>query len=355
MENKLELIGDFESQYREPGDPKFFVTLRRRVHERLNSLKMTSFYGTGYIATEALVCSAIYLVLSYFVAVYASFPLAILLGLVSGRLGFIMHCGNHCSASRSPFVNILMGLCMNLIGASSLIWRYQHQVSHHMYPNDPDRDQDCHSGKPIVRLHPQHKFHFWHRTNLLTTTLGMSTFMIKWFFEDYQHFVQKRLAGTDVQIRPIDWVGLMLTKGQWVLLHIVIPTYLHDFRTAIWLAFVFLCTGAYYLGGTFVVNHIQEGLVADPKRHWAERQVLASANWASKSIFWNWASGGLNHQIEHHVFPSMSIYCYPYIQDVVVSTCKEFGLPYRSYPSYTMALISTMTYLYRLGSKRLAE
>ena len=351
LQNKLQLIGELESQHVEGGNPNFYLSLRRRVHERLTKLKMSSFYGTRYIAVEATFFIVFYLALSFLVGIYASFPLAILLGFANGRLGFIMHCGNHCSASRTPLVNTLAGLCLNLVGASSLIWRYQHQVAHHMYPNDPDRDQDCHSGKPYVRFHPKHKHFQWHCMNPLTTLAGMCVVLLKWFFEDFELFFRQRTAGTRMEIRPRDWVGLFVTKFQWVLLHVVFPAYFHDIRTVLALNGVFLATGAYYLSGTFIVNHIQEGLIADPRRHWAERQVLASSNWAAGSVFWNWASGGLNHQIEHHLFPSMSIYCYPYVHDIVVATCKEYDLPYRAYPSYSVALYNTLKYLYRLGVK----
>lgn len=355
LEAQLVHVGEYEDPNKEEGDPKFFITLRRRVHERLKQLNMSSFYGTHLLIAEAAILSLLYLSLSVAIAVKGSYLLAALLGLVNGRLGFIMHCGNHCSASNKGVLNILLGLCMNLIGGSSLIWRYQHQVSHHMYPNDPLRDKDCHSGKPLIRLHAKHSYHVWHYTNVVTTAVAMSAFLLKWFLSDVLHFIDCNLAGTRVQIRPIDWLGLIATKSFWLALHIALPAYYHGMRTAIYLSLVFLSVGAYYLGGTFIVNHIQEGLEADPKRHWAERQVLASANWASRSKLWNWASGGLNHQIEHHIFPSMSIYCYPYIQDVVETTSKEFGLTYRNYNSYTHALTHTAIFLYRLGVHRLAE
>ena len=356
LENKLQVVGEFTDAESE-GDPKFFITLRRRVHERLKEKKMTSHYGSEWVILEAAVLSLLYIVATYFVSVKASYVWAVILGLCNGRLGFVMHSGNHASASKSRFWNILVGLTMNLIGASSLIWRYQHQVSHHMYPNDPNRDKDCHSGKPILRLHPQHRHYPWHLGNVVTTVAMMAGFLGKWFFSDIGRFFYPVLGGVKVRIYSItffDWIGLILTKAQWLFLHVYIPYMLHGLPTALSLTAVFFGVGAYYLGGTFIVNHIQEGLVADPRRHWAERQLQASANWSSRSLFWNWESGGLNHQIEHHIFPSMSVYCYPYIQDVVEKTAKEFGLPYRNYPNYANALFNTAVYLNRLGWQKIS-
>lgn len=353
---KVVLVGEYAEATNE-GDPSFFITLRRRVHERLKERRISSHHGSEWIIGEAVVSALLYLLVTYFVSVRASYAWAVVLGLLSGRLGFLMHSGNHASASKSRTWNVVVGLTMNLIGASSKIWRYQHQVSHHMFPNDPHWDKDCHSGKPFTRLHPQHPVYRWHWMNAVTTSCMMVGFSAKWYFSDIGRFFVPVLGAVKVRIHDItawDWLGLLLTKGQWFFLHIYVPYHLHGLATTLKLTALFLGVASYYLGGTFIVNHIQEGLISDPKRHWAERQVQASANWAARSLFYNWASGGLNHQIEHHIFPSMSIYCYPHIQDVVEKTAKEFGLPYRNYPSFSNALFNTLVYLSRLGWKKIS-
>jgi fatty acid desaturase len=98
------------------------------------------------------------------------------------------------------------------------------------------------------------------------------------------------------------------------------------------------------------VNHIQKGLIPPAKSHWAVRQVLGSANWRAGSHLYNWFSGGLNHQIEHHLFPAVSHYYYPQISPIVQETCKEFGLDYRNYPSFGVAFGSLRHYLWELGN-----
>jgi fatty acid desaturase len=349
LKEKLTVVGEFVGE-NEGGDAAFFTLLRRRVHERLRSLQINQHYGTKFILTEMAVCLVLYFASTFAVGLYASYLAAALLGLLTGRMGFLMHSGNHASASSSKAINTFAALCMDLVGASSVVWRYQHQVSHHMYPNDPVRDMDTHSGKPVVRFHPKHPLLSWHKINPLATMLGMSGVTLKWIFSDfYRAFVNPYVANIRVNMSVAEKASMLLFKLQWFALHVALPLYFHGLATTVKLLLVTLSISAYYMSGTFIVNHIQEGLTADPKRHWAERQVLASANWAPGSVFYNWLSGGLNHQIEHHLFPAMSIYVYPYIQDLVEKTCKEHNMPYRTFPSYSNALFHTLKFLYRLG------
>jgi hypothetical protein len=63
---------------------------------------------------------------------------------------------------------------------------------------------------------------------------------------------------------------------------------------------------------------------------WAELQVKTTANFCSRSLFWNFVSGGLSNQIEHHLFPSTCHVHYPAIAPIVKKTCEEFGIKYVS-------------------------
>merc|ERR1712054_92006 len=102
---------------------------------------------------------------------------------------------------------------------------------------------------------------------------------------------------------------------------------------------------------TFIVNHIQKDLIAPVGCHWATSNVFASANWQSGSKFWCWMSGGLNHQIEHHLFPSISHYYYPMLSPIVKKTCEEYNLPYNNFETFTDCWNSMRSYLYEPGQK----
>src|SRR5690606_25129221 len=115
----------------------------------------------------------------------------------------------------------------------------------------------------------------------------------------------------------------------WFVFHVVFPWAVSgSLSFALTSALLLMGISSQYLENIFIVNHIQDGLVPDPTEHWAVQQIKGTANWASGSFFWNFFSGGLNHQIEHHLFPSISQYCYPAIAPIVKQTCKEFNIPY---------------------------
>ncbi len=86
-----------------------------------------------------------------------------------------------------------------------------------------------------------------------------------------------------------------------------------------------------------------------PYNDWAAVQCQTSVNWAPGSWFWNHFSGGLSHQIEHHLFPSICHTNYCYIQDVVESTCREYGVPYQSEKSLFVAYFKMLNHLKLLG------
>lgn len=87
-----------------------------------------------------------------------------------------------------------------------------------------------------------------------------------------------------------------------------------------------------------------------PLNDWAAVQCQTSVNWSPGSWFWNHFSGGLSHQIEHHLFPSICHTNYCYIQDVVESTCQEYGVPYQSEPNLFVAYGKMLKHLKYLGS-----
>ena len=59
----------------------------------------------------------------------------------------VQHCGNHGAMSTNATLNAFYGLCADLTGGSALMWRYHHQVSHHIHCNDEAFDEDVFSGE----------------------------------------------------------------------------------------------------------------------------------------------------------------------------------------------------------------
>jgi len=303
---------------------------------------------------EAFLTFAFFVYATWQVGMDASVKWAMIQGFLLGRMGFLMHTGLHCAQSTSPFLNKLVGTCMDLAGGNSTVWTFEHQVAHHMDPNFLGKDNDCKIGDPLLRLHPELPTgtdgRWWLPYQHIITIVGMSSGFFKWYLYDFYNLYTGIVGSVSFVATAHDLRRLWLFKMSWLLFHFVWPWYFHGAWTAGLMIIIKMVIGAQYLENTFIVNHIQDGLVPkNQKAHWANRQLEGSANWASGSLFWNWWSGGLNHQIEHHLFPSIHIYAYPMMSKVVQDTAKEFGLPYNNFKNFGVAWWSMLMYLRKLG------
>jgi len=300
---------------------------------------------------EAIVTALLYAYATYQVGVYGSWFWTICLGILTGRMGFLMHMGNHCAVSHNPKHNRFIGYFMDLIGSNCTIWGYEHQVAHHVEPNEYKKDNDCEIGNPTVRLHPEIPYAPTHKFQHIIVPIAMTIGFFKWYVGDFGHFACKVVGNVRMAIDKRDWQELIGFKINWFIIHIAIPLYFNSVTTALLQCLVFMGLGGHYLENIFIVNHVQNGLVPPPHAHWADKQVIATANWKSGSVFWNWFSGGLNHQIEHHMFPSLSQYWYPYVAETVKQCCKEHNLPYNNYDTFGEAWIDMITYLKDMGQE----
>ena len=163
------------------------------------------------------------------------------------------------------------------------------------------------------------------------------------------HFLTGEVGSVRFAVSGEQWALLLPLKLVWLLVRVVAPLYWFSPPHALLLILLPLAIGAHYLENIFIVNHIQHGLVPPSSAHWSCKQVLGTSNWQSGSVWWNWVSGGLNHQIEHHLFPSMNINVYPLISPIVRQTCVDFGLPYYNYPSFGVAYLDMLRYLRAMG------
>jgi fatty acid desaturase/cytochrome b involved in lipid metabolism len=333
-------------------DDSFFLDVRARVDSLINRELSSSRYHFEVLGLfECLATLSLYGVACYYVGVHGSWTWTLILGFLTGRMGFLMHMGNHCAISQDPTKNKYVGWFMDLIGSNAIIWGHEHQVAHHVEPNEYKKDNDCEIGNPTVRLHPEIPHTQVQKWQHIIVPIAMTIGFFKWYVGDFEHFVRKQVGNVRMAIGSGDWKQLLAFKIHWFILHVIIPVYFNGWKTALAQCFVFMAVGGHYLENIFIVNHVQNGLVPPPNAHWASKQVLATANWKSGSLFWNWFSGGLNHQIEHHMFPSLSHYWYPYIASAVEQCCKDHGLTYCNYPNFITAWVDMWTYLRDMGDE----
>jgi len=333
-------------------DKAFFLEVRNRVESYLEKHHLPRQYFEWVSLTEVLVTSLLFVLCSYWKIATGSYFAAAWVGILTGRIGFMMHMGNHAAISKRMFWNQFASRTMDLIGASHFNWRFEHQVAHHMDPNDHGKDNDCEIGEPILRFHPMLPRYWYHCIQHVMMVILMTGGLAKWCIGDCFNILHERITNVSFSVNKWDFFFFFLWKAQFVFLHIFLPIYLHGFTVfAIGFA-IHLAIGAHYIENIFIVNHIQDGLVPYSNAHWAAKQVIATSNWSSGSLFWNFFSGGLNHQIEHHLFPSVSHYLYPALSPIVRQCCKDFNLPYHNFPSYAHAWWAMFTYLRALGTAK---
>ena len=274
-------------------------------------------------------------------------------------IGFnVMHDGAHGSASRKPWVNWLMGSTMDLLGSSVWLWRQKHNLMHHTYTNIAGRDDDIDSGG-LLRLSPSQERRFWHRYQAWYAPVLYSFFTLYLlFYSDWKRMFFGRIGKTPLQSRTrLAIGGFLCGKLGYFTYTILVPALFHP----LWQVLLVFVLVHFVMGATialvFQLAHTVEGAQfpqSEPETgtmpyDWAMHQVLTTANFATQSRIVAFYMGGLNFQIEHHLFHKISHVHYPAISQIVEATCHEFGVKYLNFPSVRHALGSHFRHLNTLG------
>jgi linoleoyl-CoA desaturase len=283
----------------------------------------------------------------------------IILGGLTAAVGFnVMHDGAHGSFSNNKAINRMAALSMNFLGASSIMWNMKHNIIHHTYTNIDGIDDDI-EAKPFLRLcatqerHKLHRFqhyYFWFLYTLL---------LLVWVFKtDYKKYFTRRIGNVPLRkLTTNEHIGFWAAKIGYSLAMIVLPIILLGFVKWMIGFLIISMTAGFILSIVFQLAHTVEHLefpvpTADTNKienEWAIHQVNTTANFATKNKLISWLVGGLNFQIEHHLFPKVSHVHYPAISKIIKQVCEEYGLSYVEYPKMRHAVASHVAYLRKLG------
>ena len=345
------------------GNSDFQVEVRRRVDEFFRSTgrrqrdcpKMylkTAILLAGFIASYSLLV---------FVAQdwWQALPLAIVLGLITAAIGFnVQHDGSHHAYSNYDWVNKLMAMTLDVIGGSSYHWHWKHVVFHHTYVNITGEDTDIELGG-LGRLTPHRRRLWFYRWQQLYLWPLYGFMAINWhLFGDFRDIIPGRI-GEHRLLRPKGWNLVILLAGKAIFLTLAfgIPVMFHR----VWVVVLFYAVAAIVIGlvlsVVFQLAHCVEQAEFPLPRHdtgqmensWAIHQVEATVNFARRSRVAAWLLGGLNFQIEHHLFPRICHVNYPDISKMVEQTCQEFGLRYSEHESFWSGVASHFRWLRRMG------
>lgn len=286
--------------------------------------------------------------------------LAVVMGIGMAGIGFsISHDALHGAYSSNPRVNRLLGYTFDLVGANGYMWKITHNVIHHTYTNIHGVDEDL-TVSPLLRLSPGAPLRWFHRYQHLYGWLAYGLATINWVFvKDYQQFLKRDLGPYKNKKHPRSEVAhLIWTKLFAYTYSIVIPLLVLDVT---WWQFLigFLAmhlTAGLILGVIFQLAHVVEGTdypLPDENGRmehvWLIHEMETTADFAQGNRWLSWYIGGLNYQIEHHLFPQVCSIHYPAISRIVRAAAERNGVPYNCHPTLRAAIRSHYSMLKQLG------
>ncbi len=341
----------------------FFNALRSKIDQYFvdHDIKPT---GNAKLYTKTVVLSIV-AVCIYTSLVFVHLPVAvaivlcILLGMSFASIGFnVMHDGAHGSYSTNKNVNNIMALSLNLMGGSSFMWKIKHNLVHHSFTNIEGMDDDI-DIKPLMRVNEQQPKYWFHRfQHIYGLILYGATYLTWIFIEDFRKYFTHKVGEMPIRkMKLSEHIGFWATKLMYIGIFMVVPAFTQGvLNTFIGYAITVFACGL-TIAVVFQLAHIVEGVKfpeADPITHkieqeWAVHQLETTANFATKSKVVSWFMGGLNFQVEHHLFPRISHIHYPALNRIVRETCAEFNVVYMEYPTVWSAIGAHLRHLKTIG------
>jgi len=347
--------------------PEFAKELRKRINQYFKENNV-SRYGNASMVFKTIFMLSLYLV-PYFLVLFNVFTnpwfvfmLWVLMGFGMTGIGFsIMHDANHGSYSKNQKVNKYLGYLINLVGGSAINWKIQHNVLHHTYTNIHDHDEDLDTSGLMRFSHHQKRYKF-HRLQHIYAWFLYGLLTISWlvkkdFIQLSRYKKQDLIKTQNITYKTAYW-RLVFAKLFYVAYMIVLPITFSS--QSWWLTLVFFMCMHYIssliLSTVFQAAHVvsettfplpdEQGKIED---NFIIHQLKTTANFSRKNRLLSWYVGGLNFQIEHHLFPNICHIHYRKLSEIVRSTAQEFSVPYHSGKSFLSALYSHAKLLNQLG------
>lgn len=347
-------------------DGEFINTLRKRVHLYFKENNLERHGGKRMIA------KTIFMTLLYFVPYFLMmfglvtsslgvYVIYLFMGLGMAGLGLaLMHDANHDVYSKNKRINRIIGGVLNVLGGYDINWKVQHNVLHHSYTNVEGYDDDIDTvsflrfspHKERYSIHKYQHIYAWFLYCLMT----MAWITTKDFMQikRYSKMGYMKSFGTETKLMT----EMILWKVFYYAYTLIIPLII---LPVAWWVIVAGFLSLHFVAG-FILSAIFQPAHVMPsseypmpddsgnlENNWAVHQILTTANFAPTSRWFSWLIGGLNFQVEHHLFPNISHVHYRNISAIVKGTAEEFNLPYNSQKSFFAALVTHGKMLKHLG------
>jgi linoleoyl-CoA desaturase len=285
--------------------------------------------------------------------------LAVSLALSMAAIGFnVQHDGGHGAYSKRRWINKLTALSLDMLGGSSYGWACKHNIVHHTYSNITGHDDDIDIGI-FGRLSPHQKYLPFHRWQHIYLWPLYGVVAMKWqLYDDFRDVAIGQFGGYR-HPRPKGWDLATFIGGKWLFFTLAfgLPLLVHP----AWLVLAAYVAVSFVQGlmlsMIFQLPHcVEQAAFPMPDTNtdrmqapWAVHQVQTTVNYANGNRLLSWYVGGLNFQIEHHLFPRICHIHYSALAPLVEQTCKEYGINYQTNETFRSALVSHFRWLRRLG------
>lgn len=283
-----------------------------------------------------------------------------LLGIGQALVGFcIMHDTLHKAHINNKFIYGLLQIPIIAIGVESDIWKIEHIFMHHNFTNIEGIDQDIHP-RLFFRFSKHQPRKWFHRYQHIYAIIFYGLLIIEWVtIKDFIKVINYRKMGFIKSNKKAFILALkiFLKKSLFYIVFLIIPLHFIPFSSLIifcmFLTMLFIAglvmtiifQTAHVVPNTEFIYHTEPTI----NENWHVHQLKTTCNYASNNKFITYFFGGLNYQVEHHLFPSICHVHYPEIAKIVRETTDEFGIPYNTYNSFTEAIKMHFFLLKKLG------
>lgn len=342
---------------------EFFNALKRRADDYFRSTGKSprdcwQMYLKTFLILSWFAGSYVFLVFGP-VSWWTVLPACASAGLAMAAIGFsVQHDGGHRAYSRFSIINRLAAMTLDMLGGSSYFWARKHNVIHHTYANITGHDDDIELGilgrlsphQPRLAMHRLQHYYLWFLYGFLT---------IKWqYYDDFRDLFSGRI-GVHAVPRPTgrEMAIFVLGKMFFATMALAVPFMLHTWWHVL---LVYLCVSFFQgvtLSVVFQMAHcVEEAAFPMPdsdtgrmSSSFAIHQIETTVNFAPDNRLLSWFVGGLNYQIEHHLFPQICHIHYRALSPLVKETCQEFGVRYNVHRSFCSGVASHFRWLRRMG------
>ncbi|MGB0403633.1 MAG: fatty acid desaturase family protein [Salibacteraceae bacterium] len=359
------------ARFHSPENEEFYRVLRKEVNGyfKKEGIKKTGnfslYFKTVFLFALLLVPFSTFFIIPNMSAI-AFVVMWSLMGFAMAGIGLsVMHDSVHGVYSSNRSINDFVShFSMFTVGGFVSNWRIQHNQLHHTYTNVKDLDEDINPPFGLLRLSPEYPLQNKHRFQHIYAWFLYTLMTVMWTTtKDIRQIVRFRKAGfydnKDREYRN-EWIRLILFKVGYFFIFVGLPFLFSPYSFGLMLLGILLMNmiSGFVLAIVFQPAHVtpksEFPLVESDsiiRNSWAGHQMITTQNFANSSRLFTWYVGGLNYQIEHHLFPNVSHVHYPAIAPMVKRIAKDYNLPYNHCDTFGAALVEHGKMLYQLGHK----